>query len=74
MCCSNLFSGISHGNIDASIITQQKYVVSQSFFLSKHYLIKTGSWLQSCKMTGHGTQQLDKPYPVDGHLKFKEVS
>ena len=34
---SNLFCRIKHGNIDATIITQQpkKYAVGQSFFIPK---------------------------------------
>ena len=51
---SNLFSGITHGNIDATIITQQQNnAVGQTFFLPKIISLKTGSWPQSCKMTGH---------------------
>ena len=39
---SDLFSEITHGNIDATIITEQpkKYAVGQSFFIPKKYLIK----------------------------------
>ena len=30
----------------------KKYVVGQSFFMSKIISLKTGSWLQSCETTG----------------------
>ena len=52
---SNLFSGITYGNIDVTIITQQpkKYAVGQSFFIPKMSSLKAGTWLQFCKMTGH---------------------
>ena len=33
-------------------IKTKKYVVGQSFFMSKNYFIKKGFWSQSCKMTG----------------------
>ena len=57
---SNLFSGITHGNIDATIITQQqKNMLLVSFFIPKIISLKAGSWLQSCKMTGHeGTRSM----------------
>ena len=38
---SNLLSGITCGNIDTTIIKQQKrYAVGQSYYLPKIYLIK----------------------------------
>ena len=50
-----LFSGIIHGNIDITIITQEPKImllVKVSLY-QKVISSKTGSWLQSCKMTGH---------------------
>ena len=53
---SNLFSGITYGNTAATIITQQpKNMLLVKVSLYQNIISsKAGSWLQSCKITGHG--------------------
>ena len=51
----------------------QKYVVGQSFFMSKNYFIKKkGLWLQSCKMTGYEGAWTDYT-EIDNLQKFRNV-
>ena len=58
---SNLFSGITCGNIDATVITQQQknmLLVKVSLY-QKFIQLKTVSWLRYCKM---GTPRMNLFY------------
>ena len=51
MCCKKVAIFYDNKYIDATII-MQKICWSVSLY-QKFILLKAGSWLQSCKMTGH---------------------